>query len=30
MEGLANQKVLVLGLGVSGLSAANFCVARGA
>jgi len=30
MEGIANQKVLVLGLGATGRSAANFCVARGA
>jgi UDP-N-acetylmuramoylalanine--D-glutamate ligase len=30
MEQLANQKILVLGLGVSGRNAANFCVARGA
>ena len=27
---LAGQKVLVLGLGVSGRSAANFCAGRGA
>jgi UDP-N-acetylmuramoylalanine--D-glutamate ligase len=30
MEGIANQKVLVLGLGATGRSAANFCIARGA
>jgi UDP-N-acetylmuramoylalanine--D-glutamate ligase len=30
MEGIANQKVLVLGLGATGCSAANFCIARGA
>ncbi len=30
MDEIANQKILVLGLGVSGLSAANFCIARGA
>jgi UDP-N-acetylmuramoylalanine--D-glutamate ligase len=30
MEGIENQKILVLGLGVTGRSAANFCVARGA
>jgi UDP-N-acetylmuramoylalanine--D-glutamate ligase len=30
MEGIANQKILVLGLGATGRSAANFCVARGA
>ena len=30
MEGIENQKVLVLGLGASGRSAANFCSARGA
>ncbi|HXV37930.1 MAG TPA: UDP-N-acetylmuramoyl-L-alanine--D-glutamate ligase [Myxococcota bacterium] len=30
MRELANQKVLVLGLGLTGLSAANFCSARGA
>jgi UDP-N-acetylmuramoylalanine--D-glutamate ligase len=30
MEDLARQQVLVLGLGVSGRSAANFCAARGA
>jgi UDP-N-acetylmuramoylalanine-D-glutamate ligase len=30
MEPLANQRVLILGLGVSGRNAANFCAARGA
>jgi UDP-N-acetylmuramoylalanine--D-glutamate ligase len=30
MEGIENQKVLVLGLGATGRSAANFCSARGA
>jgi UDP-N-acetylmuramoylalanine--D-glutamate ligase len=30
MEGIANQKVLVLGLGATGRSTANFCIARGA
>jgi UDP-N-acetylmuramoylalanine--D-glutamate ligase len=30
MEALADKRVLVLGLGVSGRSAANFCAARGA
>jgi UDP-N-acetylmuramoylalanine--D-glutamate ligase len=30
MEGIANQEILVLGLGATGCSAANFCVARGA
>ena len=30
MEGIENQKILVLGLGVTGRSAANFCIARGA
>jgi UDP-N-acetylmuramoylalanine--D-glutamate ligase len=30
MEGIENQKVLVLGLGATGRSAANFCIARGA
>ena len=30
MEGIENQRVLVLGLGASGRSAANFCIARGA
>ena len=30
MEGIANQKILVLGLGATGRSAANFCIARGA
>ena len=30
MEQLANQKILILGLGVSGRNAANFCAARGA
>jgi len=30
MEELAGQKILVLGLGVSGRSAANFCALRGA
>ncbi len=30
MQELAGQRVLVLGLGVSGRSAANFCAARGA
>jgi len=30
MEDLARQKILVLGLGVSGRSAASFCAARGA
>jgi len=30
MEGIENQRVLVLGLGVTGCSAANFCIARGA
>ena len=30
MEGIANQKVLVLGLGATGRSTANFCTARGA
>ena len=30
MEELARQKILVLGLGVSGRSAASFCAARGA
>jgi UDP-N-acetylmuramoylalanine--D-glutamate ligase len=30
MEGIANQKVLVLGLGTTGRSTANFCTARGA
>jgi UDP-N-acetylmuramoylalanine--D-glutamate ligase len=30
MEDLAHRRVLVLGLGVSGRSAANFCAARGA
>jgi UDP-N-acetylmuramoylalanine--D-glutamate ligase len=30
MEGIANQKILVLGLGATGRSAANFCIAQGA
>ena len=30
MQELAHSKVLVLGLGISGRSAANFCAARGA
>ncbi len=30
MEGIANQKILVLGLGATGCSTANFCIARGA
>jgi UDP-N-acetylmuramoylalanine--D-glutamate ligase len=30
MEAIANQKVLVLGLGATGRSAANFCIAQGA
>jgi len=30
MDGIANQKILVLGLGATGRSAANFCIARGA
>ena len=30
MLGLSGESVLVLGLGVSGRSAANFCAARGA
>ena len=30
MEGIANQKILVMGLGATGRSAANFCIARGA
>jgi UDP-N-acetylmuramoylalanine--D-glutamate ligase len=30
MEGIENQRVLVLGLGATGCSAANFCIARGA
>jgi UDP-N-acetylmuramoylalanine--D-glutamate ligase len=30
MEGIEDQKVLVLGLGTTGRSAANFCIARGA
>ena len=30
MEGIANRKILVLGLGATGRSAANFCIARGA
>jgi UDP-N-acetylmuramoylalanine--D-glutamate ligase len=30
MEGIENQKILVLGLGATGRSAANFCIARGA
>jgi UDP-N-acetylmuramoylalanine--D-glutamate ligase len=30
MEGIANQKILVLGLGATGRSTANFCIARGA
>jgi len=30
MEGIARQKILVLGLGATGRSAANFCATRGA